>query len=48
MASFLCFTYPPTTPRPANPSLGVSEAVKIQIASYWPLIGVAIVNGHGS
>ena len=41
----LLFTPPPTPPEPATPKLGVSEVVKIQIASFWPSISEAI-NGH--
>ncbi|KAL0865048.1 hypothetical protein Bca101_044166 [Brassica carinata] len=41
----LHFTPPPTLPEPATPRLGVSEAVKCQIASFWSSISESIVNG---
>ncbi|CAN6986099.1 unnamed protein product, partial [Brassica oleracea var. botrytis] len=40
------FTPPHTPSEPATPRISVSEAVKSQIASFWPSIGEAIVNGH--
>ncbi|KAF3495117.1 hypothetical protein DY000_02054606 [Brassica cretica] len=41
----LHFTPPPTPPEPATPRFVVSEAVKCQIASFWPTIGETIANG---
>ncbi|KAL0873449.1 hypothetical protein Bca101_023154 [Brassica carinata] len=42
----LHFSTPPTPSEPATPKLGISEAVKIQIASFWPSIDEVTVAGH--
>lgn len=42
----LRFTPPHTPSEPATPRLGISEAVKIQIASFWPSLGETIKIGQ--
>lgn len=42
----LHFSTSPTPPEPATPTLGISEAVKSQIASFWPSIGEVTTTGR--